>query len=151
MIVHWPAGIADRGALRHTPGHFIDLMPTLIELSGSKVGGDFGGATPPPLPGHSLVPALAKDVTIERDFLYWHHMNHRAIRVGDWKLVSAGTKGGVGPWELYNVREDRSELKNLAAEQPEKVAELSKLWQQHEAEFIKQAGPVEPVKAPRAK
>jgi arylsulfatase A-like enzyme len=146
MIVHWPAGLRAAGQLRHTPGHFIDLLPTLVELAGGGEPGPWNGKTPPPLPGRSLVPALAQDAVIARDYLYWHHMNNRAIRVGDWKLVSAGSGRGDGPWELYDVKSDRAETKNHAAENPAKVKELADLWQTREDQFRREAGPAEPAK-----
>jgi len=147
LIAHWPAGIPDRGQLRHTPAHFIDVLPTLLELAGGGKPGAWNGAIPPPLSGRSLVPALAKDVEIPRDYLYWHHLTNRAIRVGDWKLVSAGGKQQDGPWELYDLRSDRCEMKNLADRNPGKVKELAELWQKCEDQFRRQAGPAEPKKA----
>jgi hypothetical protein len=51
---------------------------------------------------------------------------NRAIRVGNWKLVAKGTDG---PWELYDLTKDRSELHNLAAEQPDRVKDLTEKWQ----------------------
>ena len=66
-------------------------------------------------------------MTIERDYLWWLHEGNRAIRVGDWKLVAA--KGD--PWELYDLSNDRSETRNLAAEYPDRVAEMESIWQQH--------------------
>jgi arylsulfatase len=145
LIVHWPAGIRDHGQLRHTPSHLVDLLPTLLDLAGAGRPGDWNGATPPPLPGRSLVPAFANDVTIPRDYLYWHHLNNRALRVGDWKLVSAGAKQSEGPWELYDLKADRSELRNLADQQPDQVKQMAKLWQQCEDQFRQQAGPPEPA------
>ncbi|HUS91264.1 MAG TPA: arylsulfatase [Phycisphaerae bacterium] len=131
-IVHWPAGLKARGELRHNPGHFVDLLPTVLELAGGKPTPTWKHLTVPPLAGRSLAPALAKDGTVEHEFLYFHHIGNRAIRVGDWKLVALG---GKGPWELYNLRADRGESKDLAAEHPEKVRELSEAWQRHEADF----------------
>lgn len=145
-IVSWPAGISGRGQLRHTPAHFIDWLPTVLELAGVTPAGDWNGKTPPPLPGRSLVKAFDRDETIARECLFWHHMSNRAIRVGDWKLVSAGGKGPDGDWELYNMKNDRSETKNLAAVHPEKVKELAELWNKHEKEFDQQAGPAEKAK-----
>jgi len=144
LIVYWTAGISERGQLRHSPGHFIDLLPTIVELAGGTTAGDWHGATPPPLPGRSLVPALAKDIEIPREYLYWHHINNRAIRAGEWKLVSAGGKQEDGPWELYNLHTDRCEMKNLAEQQPERVKQLAELWQKCEDQFRQQAGPPEP-------
>jgi arylsulfatase A-like enzyme len=132
FIVHWPAGLRARGELRHNPGHFVDLLPTVLELAGTRASRTWRGLTVPPMAGRSLVPALTKDGTVPHEFLYFHHSGNRAIRVGDWKLAAAGRKG---PWELYNLRTDRCESKNLAAQHPEKVRELSEAWQRHETDF----------------
>ena len=68
--------------------------------------------------------------------MYFHHSGNRAIRVGDWKLVAAGRRGR---WELFNLRTDRSESKDLAARHPDKVRELSEAWGKHEDAFRKMA------------
>ncbi len=58
--------------------------------------------------------------------MYWEHEGNRAVRFGEWKLVA---KGAVGPWELYDLAADRTELHDLAAAEPERVAELAARWQ----------------------
>jgi len=73
-----------------------------------------------PLEGHSLA-GVFDNKPLEREALYWEHEGNRAVRVGDWKLVS---KDG-GEWELYDIASDRVESRNLALEQPEKVRELA--------------------------
>jgi arylsulfatase len=135
LIVHWPTGVKSRGELRRTPGHFVDLAPTLLELAGVSAPPTWNGVQRPPLPGRSLVPALAKDITIERDFLYFHHETNRALRVGDWKIVASGA--GV-PWELYNLAKDRSETQDLAGRFPQRVKELAAIWTEHDQEYRKQ-------------
>jgi arylsulfatase len=124
LIVHWPAGIAARGELRRTPVHLVDLAPTLLELTGATKPARVKGFEVPAAPGHSLVPAFARDVPVARDFLWWEHEGNRAIRAGDWKLVALA-KGG---WELYDLARDRGESRNLAAEMPDKVRELEAMW-----------------------
>jgi arylsulfatase len=134
LVVHWPQGIVARGELRHDPGHLIDLAPTILELAGGKwpqVLLEKTGRPVPPPPGKSLVPALAKDGSVTRDYLWWYHIGNRAIRVGDWKLVAPA----AAPWELYDLRSDRAESKNLAAEHPDKVKELQQAWTRHADEF----------------
>jgi arylsulfatase len=104
----------------------IDIAPTIFDITGITKPSKWKDTPIPPAPGHSLVPALAKDVTIDRDYLWWLHEGNRAIRVGDWKLVAA--KGDQ--WELYDLSTDRAESTNMAAEMPEKVQGLEQLWQQ---------------------
>ncbi len=125
LIVQWPKGIAARGELRHTPGHLIDLVPTILEAAGGKPLEKWEGQPVPAAPGKSLLPAFAKDVTIARDSLWWMHEGNRALRAGDWKIVAAGKDS---PWELYDLSSDRSESKDLAKDKPEKLRELVAMW-----------------------
>ncbi len=126
LVAHWPQGIAARGELRQTPAHVIDIVPTILDIVDTDKPEQWEGTPIPPAPGHSLLPAFSEDVTIERDSLWWLHEGNRAIRVGDWKLVSAKNE----PWELYDLRTDRAEAHNLAETQPDKASELAALWEQ---------------------
>ncbi len=132
LIASWPAGIAAHGELRHTPGHVVDIVPTILELAGTQKPADWKGQPMPPAPGKSLVAALKSDITIERPSLWWLHEDNKAIRVGDYKIVAA--KGDA--WELYDLKTDRAEQNNLAAKMPEKVKELADLWQKQTDETI---------------
>lgn len=142
LIVHWPKGIAAKGELRHAPGHVIDIVPTVLELTGGQRPEAVDGKPVPPAPGRSLVPAFAKDAPLPRGSLWWLHEGNRALRVGDWKIVAAGRDS---PWELYDLSSDRSETKNLAAEKPEKVTELAAIWakqfEEYSALALKDASP----------
>lgn len=126
MIVRWPAVVKDRGALRTTPGHVIDIVPTVLAAAEVSAPTEWSGAPVPAAPGKSLLPALAGNGEVARESLWWLHEGNRAIRVGDWKLVSAG-KGGA--WELYDLAKDRAETKDLAGAMPEKVKELAARWE----------------------
>lgn len=124
LIAHWPKGIAARGELRHAPGHLIDLVPTVLDAVGGERLKSWDGEPVPPAPGKSLLPAFAANVDVARDYLWWLHEDNKAVRVGDWKLVAAKN----GPWELYDLKTDRAESKNLAAESPDKVRTLEQTW-----------------------
>jgi arylsulfatase len=146
LIVHWPKGIAAKGELRHTPGHVIDLVPTILEAASGKRSEGQKGSEAPPAPGKSLVPLFAKDGTVEHDSLWWLHEGNRALRVGNWKIVAAGKDS---PWELYDLTSDRSETKDLAKARPEKVRELAAIWTKQFEEFCALAArdlPPEPKK-----
>jgi arylsulfatase len=131
LIVHWPSGVSARGEVRHSAGHVIDLVPTILEVVGGKPLSE--GEDQPPLPGKSLVPAFSTDGSVTRGHLWWSHEGNRAVRVGDWKLVAAGANA---PWELYDLDGDRTETRNLAAAMPNKVRELADLWKQKQEEFV---------------
>jgi arylsulfatase len=77
---------------------------------------------------------LIDDRSLDRDYLWWLHEGHRAIRVGDWKLVAVND----GPWELYDLKVDRAEQNNLAVANPDLVKELDKLWNKASEEFLQQ-------------
>jgi len=142
LIVHWPAGVKARGELRHTPGHFVDVVPTLLELAGAPAPAAWNGEQRPPLPGRSLVPAFANDVPIQRGFLFFKNGQNRALRAGAWKIVASGA---AGPWELYDLDKDRSESHDLAARHPDKVKELAALWAKLDEEFRKQGATGAPL------
>ena len=146
FIAHWPAGISARGELRNNPGHVVDIVPTILEVAGGRKPEVWNGEPIPPAPGRSLVPVFSKDDSVPHDFLWWYHDGNRALRVGDLKIVSAGEKGA---WELYDLKNDRAETKNLAAQRPEKVMELSALWQSKTAEFTALAAKTAPPPSAR--
>ncbi len=125
LIVHWPKGIAARGEIRHTPGHVIDLVPTILEATGASRLESWGGKPVPTAPGKSLVPTFARGVVIERESLWWLHEGNRALRQGDWKIVASGKES---PWELYDLSSDRSETHDLARDNPTRVGQLAAIW-----------------------
>lgn len=123
FIVHWPAGIASKGELRHQVAHLIDLMPTFVDVSGARYPKTFNGHEIQPMEGRSLRDSFdAKDVTPRT--LFWEHEGNRAIRDGDWKLVGQRHQ----PWELYHVAKDRTELVNLVEKEVDKFEGLKSKW-----------------------
>lgn len=141
MVVYWPAGIRDQNQLRHNPCHFVDILPTLVELAGGRT--DAGAASgAPPLAGRSLAPAFQRDGAAPHDFLYFSHNGNRALRVGDWKLLSTSAGSPVGSiwrdWELYDLSRDRCELVNLAGVHQERVRRMVAQWTEIDEGYTKQ-------------
>ena len=136
LIVRWPGGIRDQNALRHDPCHFVDVLPTIVDLAGGKSSEVVEGA--PPLAGRTLVPAFQKDGGGPHNFLYFNHNFNRALRVGNWKLISTGTgnpRTFWRDWELFDLSRDRSELVNLAPSQQDRVKQMEAQWNQIDREF----------------
>jgi arylsulfatase len=134
FIVHWPAGIRESGALRHQPAQLPDVMATLLDVTGAAYPEQIGDRTILPHEGYSLTGAFAGEPHA-REILTWEHEGNAGIRRGKWKLVREFIRSGThsphaGPWELYDMETDRSELHDRAGDHPELVAELSALWQE---------------------
>ena len=125
LIVHWPSGLtAKKGSITHQSGHLIDFMATCLDVAQAEYPSNFAGRDIEPLQGKSLLPIFQGKDRPGHDALYFQFSNNRAIRVGDWKLVSA--RGGR--WELYNLNQDRPELDDLASQRPEMAAKLKARW-----------------------
>ncbi len=123
VIFHWPNGISERGGLRHTPCQLTDVMATVIDLARVEYPKVHDGQAILPLEGCSLVPVLEHDALPERP-LFWEHEGNAAVRLGRWKLV----KEYPGDWELYDMRIDRTETNDIAAEHPAVVEDLARRY-----------------------
>ncbi|MEI7733323.1 MAG: sulfatase [Verrucomicrobiota bacterium] len=121
LIVRWP-GVVKAGAVFDSVVSSPDIFPTLLEAAGWPL------LPKQHLDGVSFVPVLQGQARA-RGPVYWHYPHYGnqggfpggAVRDGDWKLIEHYEDGAV---ELYNLREDISESRNLAAAAPERVKEL---------------------------
>jgi arylsulfatase len=118
LIVHWPEGGLAEGAISHTASQLVDVLPTLLEA----IGLDSTEFTPE---GSSLLEALRGGNADDRT-LYWEHIGNAAIRKGQWKLV----REQPGPWELYDIINDRTEIYDLSTQHPDVTGALAEAWQQ---------------------
>ena len=125
FIVSWP-GVTKGGSVCETPIISMDLYPTILEIAGQKEGAREG------VDGVNLIPLLRQDGELTRDALFWHYPHYQhyqlggttpygAIRSGDFKLIEFFDDMRA---ELYNLRDDIGEERNLAVEMPAKMDEL---------------------------
>lgn len=125
MIAHWPEGLKTKaGSITRQPAHLIDFMATFVELSEAKYPKQIGERAIEPLEGKSLVPIFQGKERGGHETIYFHFGSDRALRKGNWKLVSA--KGGK--WELYDLGKDRTELNDLSDKYPMRVKEMADEW-----------------------
>ena len=133
FVVHWPRVIRDKGCITEEPMHFIDIMPTLCEITGAPYPDRFNGYPVTPMQGESFLPILEGGKQPRRKKpIFWQYARGGAVREGRWKLVtrelSRNTVKGEVDWELYDVRVDPTETNDVADDEPEVVARLGGLW-----------------------
>jgi arylsulfatase len=100
-------------------------MATCVELAGATYPNELSGRPILPMEGVSLAPALEGKPLGREQPIFWEHEGNRALREGEWKIVSKHP----GEWELYNIAADRTEQHDLAASQPDRVRELAAKWE----------------------
>jgi len=124
LIIRWP-GVTAPGSTSEAPVVLTDLVPTLLQASGVDVAKQVG-----PLDGLNITKLLSGEAMLVRP-LFWHFPHYTnqggrpagAIREGDWKLIEHFEDGSV---ELFNLANDKSETKNLAADEPERAQGMLK-------------------------
>lgn len=127
LIVHWPAGIGKPNRWARDPAHVMDILPSLVDVAGGTYPDVVADRQITRCEGSSLLPVWQGKQLAER-VIGFDHMGARALRQGDWKLVRSKRMPYEIEWELYNLAEDRCELKDLAAEYPERVEQMASKW-----------------------
>ena len=130
LVVHWPRGISQDmvGSTIDTPSHLIDLLPTCLDAAGATYPAERKGMRILPPEGVSLIPTFkSAEVQRENPLCFEHHGN-LALRDGRWKIVSMYQKDRPTRWELYDMQNDRTELKDLADVYPERLHQMVQQW-----------------------
>ena len=123
FVVHWPNQISAKGELRHLPGQLTDIMATCLDVSGATYPERYNGNNIQALEGTALTPIFDGEPN-GKEALIWEHEGNCAVRKGNWKLVCKYP----GDWELYDIVANRTETNDVAADNPDVVAELSAIF-----------------------
>lgn len=125
LVMSWPNGLKQTNQVIRRPQHVIDIVPTILDIANvphlSTLNNDQSSPAIEPVDGQSFTDVLSDNKAAQTRLLFWEHEGNAAVRDGDWKVVKANKK----PWELYNLADDPTELKNLAKKNKEKVTELA--------------------------
>jgi arylsulfatase A-like enzyme len=135
MVISWPDGIKARGEVRDQFCHATDIVPTMYDCLGVELPEEVKGFHQIPLEGVSIRSTFeSADVPTPKETGFFSMLGSRAIWHKGWKAVSVHpTIAGWGHfdedrWELYDTEKDRTEMNDLAAENPAKVQEMISLW-----------------------
>ncbi len=124
LIVWWPDKI-EANTFSNFSGHFIDIMPTIIEITGASYLEHFNGEEITPMRGISLLPVLEGN-TVNRDNpIFWQWQQGSAMQKDNWKIVKNGKNK---PWDLFDIKKDPTETNNLKEMYPERVKEMERLY-----------------------
>jgi arylsulfatase A-like enzyme len=133
-VVSWPKGIPARGEMRHQYVHAVDVVPTLYEMLGIEPPEVLKGFTQSPIEGESFLPAIRDPGAPEKEVQFYAMLGQRALYSHGWLAntvhppLSGWGKFEHDVWELYNLKEDRAQMRNLAGTHPDVLDELKGLW-----------------------
>ncbi|GAB16219.1 putative arylsulfatase [Arthrobacter globiformis NBRC 12137] len=137
-IVHWPIGIKARGGIRHQFHHVIDIASSVLEVVGLPEPDTINGVTQKPFEGTSMRYSFDDEAAPDTHTTqYFEMMGNRGIYHNGWTAVTHhSTPWKADPpvafdddvWELYDTTTDWAQAHNLAAEQPDRLHELQRLW-----------------------
>ena len=137
-IVHWPSGIKARSGIRHQFHHVIDIASSVLEVVGLPEPDTINGVTQKPFEGTSMRYSFDDEAAPDTHTTqYFEMMGNRGIYHNGWTAVTHhSTPWKADPpvpfdddvWELYDTTTDWAQAHNLAAEQPDRLHELQRLW-----------------------
>lgn len=144
MVMAWPGRIKDAGGIRTQFHHLIDIVPTILEVTGIKAPVMVDGVAQKPIEGVSMAYTWDKanaTAASTRTTQYFEMFGNRALYHEGWVATTTPPNApwfmGVGKfpdvvngykWELYNIADDYSEYDDLAAKMPDKLRELQELF-----------------------
>ena len=140
FVIRWPSKIT-KSSIVHEPTHIIDISATIYDAASAAYPKEISGNEIKPLEGESLLKAVTGGTWQRSAPIFWEHEGSRAMRDGQWKIVSEVGRG----WEIYNMEEDRTELKNLAETESSRLADMESSYEDWARRCEVEAWPVPPL------
>jgi arylsulfatase len=132
FIMHWPKGIVPQRDWYRPAAQLLDIVPTLLEVCDVKYPKTFHGNKLPSLRGISLAPSFTGKNLMRSKPMFSEHENNAFMIDGSWKLVGKGVASQQGPdigkWELYNLKNDRTEIQNVAKKENQRLKKMAVAW-----------------------
>jgi arylsulfatase len=132
FVISWPKRVSAKGELRHQFVHASDLAPTLLDLIGIAAPAEIAGCGQMPIEGESFARSIADAAAPSKSSpQYFEMFGHRGLWHQGWKAVAyhpPGTPFENDKWELFHLDRDFSEIDDLAAKEPERLADMVRLW-----------------------
>jgi arylsulfatase B len=130
LVMRWP-GRLPAGKRDDRTVSSLDLFPTALAAAGVPVPAGLE------LDGVDLLPFLTGPrLDTPHETLYWRVGPQAALRQGTWKIYRNPRRGGSAAWQLYDLKQDIGEARDLAAEQPDKVRQLESAWRQLDEQMV---------------
>ena len=125
-IMHWPLGLKHKpGSITLERGHVVDMMATCLELGQGTYPSSWQGTPIAEHESQSLVPVIRGGKQPRQHAYYFNHGGSHAVIQGDFKIIRERN----GPWALYNLAQNRTETRDLAKTDPQRVSRMAALWQ----------------------
>ena len=137
MLVKLPGKMAHAGTMNHSFFHVRDIMPTILDITGVTHPEQFSGRKVRPMQGKSVLDLLEGEVATpyaEASQVGYELFGMKAYFVGDWKILWMPKPFGPSEWELFNLKQDPAEMKDLGKQHPHKLKEMIALWEQYKQE-----------------
>ena len=134
FLISWPKGITPTAEVRHQYVHAVDIVPTIYDLLDIKPPDVMKGYTQSPIEGQSFMASLTDSAAPERESQFYSMLGMRAIYNDGWLAntlhppLSGWSDFDKDRWELYNLRTDRTQMHDVADENPELLERMKGLW-----------------------
>jgi arylsulfatase len=137
LLVKLPGEMANSGTKNHSFLHIRDIMPTILDVADVSHREEMNGRQVIPMQGRSVLDVFNGKAATPYEGasqVGYELFGMKAYFNGDWKVLWMPEPIGKGDWELFNIKDDPAELRDLSAENPQKLEELVGQWERYKEE-----------------